>query len=60
MPFSAHLAERLPDLSRGIPSVFHSSAPTTDLIFGDIVPMAHSVFWFSSSITCTYVCWLER
>ena len=25
-----------------------------------MVPIAHSVFWFSSSITCTYVCWFER
>ena len=25
-----------------------------------MVPTAQSVVWFSSSITCTYVCWLLR
>ena len=40
--------------------VFHSSVPITSLILGDMVPTAHRVVWFSSSITCTYVCWLER
>ena len=62
MPFSIIVAPSAAPTARAASTVlvFHSSLPTCSLMEEDMVPIAHSVFWFSSSITCTYVCWFER
>ena len=61
MPFSTHAAPSIfPTCSAALMVLpFHSSSPITALTDLLMVPSAAMVFWFSSSITCTYTCWLD-